>query len=65
MGLTWWMAHVCVVDLVHGALVAGAEPLVNTKAEISLDTNDDVVQVFINTGEQHVGYWEFIDVQGV
>ena len=45
-------------------MLSGAEADINKMGNVATEGDNDIVQVFVNTGEQDIGYWEFIDVQG-
>ena len=45
-------------------MLSGAEADINKMGNVTTEGDNDIVQVFVNTGEQDIGYWEFIDVQG-
>ena len=45
-------------------MLSGAEADINKMGHVTTEGDNDIVQVFVNTGEQDIGYWEFIDVQG-
>ena len=48
-------------------MTAGADVGQNLIGDVTADQEQvrDVVEVFLNTGNEDIGYWELLDTQGI